>query len=479
MIGGPSCPGAWTYEAFNDVTITGPAIATGCDTELEHEWALGAPFAGVNVDAFSIRWEVDAVFPGGPTQFTFRSDDGIRLYIDDVKMFDRWSVHTVRTDVVAPTVAAGNHTVRIEYFDLSGNATASLEVVAPPPVTTTTTTTTAAPTTTTTTIGSGPLIATAMMPATGSQVNGVDIDVLGRAYTVATGQHRVFRDTAFGRVVFAGTGASGYTGDGGLATLAKLNSPSGIAFASNGDLYIADAGNHRIRKVTTAGLISTVAGSGSVGSGGDGGPPLLASFTDITGIAVRPNGNLLVADRSSRVVREIDFGADVINTVFGNGTNRGGGDGVPATSTGLDKPWDVSAYDGVLVVADRGTDKVWEVTSDGIAHYLAGGGSESTPGSLANRFAFGDARGVAVVQDGASGVPHDVLVADPSRSRVWRIRRSTARVEVVAGTGTAGNANFEGFANAAQLDNPVDVVSRPTVHFIADANNDAIRKVDG
>ena len=480
VINGPGCSvGEWSYDAFANLTLTGPTVATGCETTISHDWALAAPFPSVPADGFSVVWEADLLFPGGDVSFVMRSDDGIRLYLDDVRIFDLWIDHTVRVDRVARTVSAGAHTVRFEYFDRLDQATAALRVdvgvdptatTLPPP----TTTTTAAPPTTIPTA----LIRTLSMPATGDAIDGVAVDNAGNTYMLTSALQRVFKRTAAGVITtFAGTGTNGFSGDGSLATLAMLNNPSGIAVSSAGELYIADGGNRRIRKVSTAGIITTVAGTGLSGSGGDGGSPTAATFKELAGLALRPDDRLLVADRGARVVREINFSTNRITTVLGNGTPNGGGDGSPATATGLSRPVDVSAYDTVFAIADDRTGKVWEVTADGVAHLVAGGGSQTVAGAFASSFGFTSLSAVAVVQDGTSGGTHDVYVLDKGTSRLWRLDRSSGRVLAYAGTGIAGNANPVGLASVAQLNQPRDVISLLGFVYLADTGNDALRLI--
>ena len=390
----------------------------------------------------------------------------------------RSTTTTATTTTTAATTTTGPSTTTT-----TTPATTSTTTTTAPASTTTTTavsTTTTSTTTTTTTIpGPPPAIATRVLPATGDAVVGVAVDATDRVYTVSSAQHSVYRSVspADPAVLYAGSGSKGFSGDGGPATSAELNTPTAIAVTASGELYIADNGNNRIRKVSTTGIITTVAGTGSNGSSGDGGPPLSASFKDLYGLAVLPNGNLLVVDRQSRRVREINFATNVITTVFGNGTKFGGGDGFAANATGLDRPIDVAAYDDVYAVADESTGQVWEVTSDGIAHLVAGGGTQTTAGSLATQFAFSDLHAVSIRNDGVAGGAHDLFVVDRSTSRLWRINRATGRVDAYAGTGTAGNANFVGPASLAQLHNPEDVVSRPGGQYIADTGNDAVRKV--
>ncbi len=125
-------------------------------------------------------------------------------------------------------------------------------------------------------------------------------------------------------------------------------------------------------------------------------------------------------------IREIDLVANTIVTVFGNGTDQGGGDGQPAIATGLKKPVDVTAHDTFFDVVDESTGKIWEVTADGIAHFIAGGGSQSSPGSLATMFTFKDLVAISVIGD-VSGHDDDLLVLDRNTSRLWRIDRTTIR----------------------------------------------------
>ncbi len=294
---------------------------------------------------------------------------------------------------------------------------------------------------------------------------------------LATEQNRVFKVSPVGVItVAAGTGTAGFSGDGGPAGAAQLDSPSGIAVSPTDELYIADSDNRRVRKVSAAGSITTVAGTGAKGSSGDGGPPMAARFDTLEGITVRPNGRLLVADSANKTIREIDLVANMIATVFGNGTDRGGGDGAPAVATGLKKPVDVTAHDTFFDVVDEDTGKVWEVTADGIAHFIGGGGSQRNSGSLATMFEFKKPVAIAVIGD-VSGHDHDLLVLDTDTSRLWRVDRTTGRVYAEAGTGNAGNANPTGPAILAELDSPQDIVSTPGVDYIADSGNRSIRKI--
>src|SRR5262249_5172247 len=138
----------------------------------------------------------------------------------------------------------------------------------------------------------------------------------------------------------AGNGSSGYSGDGGPATAARLfpnGSVHGLAADSAGNLYISDGENHRVRKVNTAVIINTVAGNAEPGFSGDGGPATSASLQYPAGIAVDSADNLYIADSNNNRIRKVDT-AGIITTVAGNGNVAYSGDGVPATTTAVDRP---------------------------------------------------------------------------------------------------------------------------------------------
>lgn len=139
----------------------------------------------------------------------------------------------------------------------------------------------------------------------------------------------------------AGTGVPGYSGDGVPAIRASLWNPYGVAADANGSVYIADALNHRIRQVRPDGVITTVAGTGTAGYSGDGGPAAQASLNTPYGVAVDAQGSVYIADWGNRRIRCVGTDGD-ITTVAGNGTESYSGDGSLATETGMDQPWGVA-----------------------------------------------------------------------------------------------------------------------------------------
>jgi sugar lactone lactonase YvrE len=198
------------------------------------------------------------------------------------------------------------------------------------------------------------------------------IDSSGSLYISDSTNNRIRKITPGGMVsTVAGTGTEGFSGDGGPATLAMLNNPFGLALDSEDNLYIADFYNSRVRKVTPAGIISTVAGNGTAGFGGDGGPAVSANISYPYNIAVDAAGSLYIADAGNNRIRKVDS-AGIITTVAGNGTSGFSGDGSQAASAQLKSPEDV-AVDGAgnLYIADRGNSRIRKVTPDGVISTLS------------------------------------------------------------------------------------------------------------
>src|SRR5207249_1034730 len=178
-------------------------------------------------------------------------------------------------------------------------------------------------------------------PATTAEISypwGVAIDGQGNLFIADAGNGRIRKLSTDGTITtVAGNGTRGYGGDGGPATSASFNIPKAVVVDSQGNLFIVDTDNNRIRKVSANGTITTVAGNGTQAYGGDGGPATSASLDYPEGIALDGLGDLFIADTANHRVRKI--GADgTINTVAGNGTEAYGGDGGPARTASLDTP---------------------------------------------------------------------------------------------------------------------------------------------
>ena len=229
----------------------------------------------------------------------------------------------------------------------------------------------------------------------------------------------------------AGTGTPGVGGDGGTATSAPLASPFGVAVDGGGNLFIADQGFSRIRKVSPAGVITTVAGTGKYGVGGDGGAATSAQLADPMGVAVDGSGNLFIADRNSSRIRKVSA-SGVITTVAGTGKYGFSGDGGMATSAQLTDPVGVAVEgSGNLFIADGSGSRIRKVSASGVITTVAGTGAPgfSGDGGAATSAQLNSPYGVAV--DGGG----NLFIADPVGSRIRKVSASGV-ITTVAGTGT-------------------------------------------
>ncbi|MFE4518594.1 RICIN domain-containing protein [Kitasatospora sp. NPDC056783] len=271
----------------------------------------------------------------------------------------------------------------------------------------------------------------------------------------------------------AGTGIAGPKGDNGPAVTAELNRPFGIAVDGTGTLYFADRDNHRIRKITTDGRISTVAGTGKAGFGGDNGPAEKAQLNDPRGVVVDGAGVLHIADGGNHRIRKVAADGR-ISTVAGTGTAGFGGDGGPAVKAQLDSPlWVVVDGAGVLHIADHNNDRVRKVAADGTISTVAGTGTAGFggDGGPAVKAQLNRPHGLAL--DGAG----TLYIADSLNQRVRKVA-ADGTISTVAGTGTAGFGGDDGPAVEARLDVPTGVVVDGTgVLHIADGGNQRVRKV--
>jgi len=277
---------------------------------------------------------------------------------------------------------------------------------------------------------------------------------------------------------YAGTGVGGYSGDGGPATAAQVNWPEGVAVDEVGNLFIGDQANDRVRRVDAAtGVITTYAGNGLYGDSGDGGPATAARLNGPGGLAVDGEGNLFIADQYNHKVRRVDAATGVITTYAGTGSSGYSGDGGPATAAQLYQPSDVAVDTaGNLFIADQHNDRVRRVDAitgvittyagTGDAGYLGDGGP-----ATAARFDYP----VSVAVDGAG----NLFIADWNNSVVRRVDAATGVITTYAGTGSSGYSGDGGPATAAQVNWPIAVaVSGAGDLFIADTYNDRVRRVE-
>jgi uncharacterized protein (TIGR03437 family) len=307
-------------------------------------------------------------------------------------------------------------------------------------------------------------------PAIDAQLNapnGVAVDSSGNLYIADTGNNRV-RKVSNGIIsTVAGNGTYGFGGDNGPAGSAELNAPSGVAVDSSGNLYIADTANNRIREVSH-GVISTVAGNGTQGFGGDNGPAAGAQLNQPNGVAVDSAGNLYIADLGNNRVRQVSNG--VVSTVAGNGTRGFSGDGGPATSAQLYFPEGVAVDSaGNLYIADQWNDRIRKV-SNGLIGTVAGSWFNGYSGDNGPATSAGLSRPSGVAVDSAG----NLYIADTNNQRIRKI--SNAIIATVAGNGTAGYGGDGGPATIAELNWPMGAaVDSAGNLYIADTTNGRIR----
>ena len=203
---------------------------------------------------------------------------------------------------------------------------------------------------------------------------GVAVDSEGSVYIADTYNHRIRKVTPEGIIsTIAGAGVSGFDGDGGLGTAALLASPTGIAVASDGTLYIADTRNHRVRKLAVDGTITTFAGTGAAGFNGDGGPATLARLNNPRDVAVSADGKLYIVDRENRRIRMVDADG-LISTIAGTGSSGFNGDRGDAAQATLRAPYGIAVDNyGNLYIADTFNHRVRKVATDGTISTVAGG----------------------------------------------------------------------------------------------------------
>lgn len=275
---------------------------------------------------------------------------------------------------------------------------------------------------------------------------------------------------------FAGTGTAGFNGDNQSALIARLRNPAGVAIDSIGNIYIADRINHRIRKVDTAGLITTVAGTGIAGYNGDGILATTARVNNPTDVEVDRLGNLIICDQSNNRIRYLDMTTGMISTIAGTGVAGFNSDGILANTAQVNFPWGVSVDDSNnIYIADFLNNRIREISvTTGLISTIAGTGTAGFlgDGGLATAARINQASGVAVDS------LYNVYIADFSNNRIRKVDKTTGFISTIAGTGTAGALGDNGPATLAQLNGPINLtVDNQLRVFIADENNHEIRLI--
>jgi uncharacterized protein (TIGR03437 family) len=310
-------------------------------------------------------------------------------------------------------------------------------------------------------------------PATSAQLNtplGVAVDAAGNIY-IADSLNNTIRRVSAGGIIstFAGNSVPGNSGDGGAPTSAQLNGPQGVAVDAAGNLYIADTQNHKVRKIS-GGVIGTFAGSGTAGFSGDGGTATAASLNAPFGVAVDAAGNVYIAEFGNSRVRKVDT-KGVITTVAGNGISGYGGDGGAAAGAQLNGPQSVAVdAAGNLYIADTANNRLRRVTPGGTIGTIGGNGLAgfAADGVQAVGTQVGNPTGVAVDTFG------NVYMADGD-ARVRKIYPSGI-IATIAGIGVRGYTGDGGVATAARLSAPSAVAVDTSGNvYVADTLNNAVR----
>ena len=315
-------------------------------------------------------------------------------------------------------------------------------------------------------------------PATATELyspSSVAIDGSGNVYITDQSNARVRKVNISGIIsTFAGNGTLGFLGDGGPAIAAELNGTGGVAVDASGNVYIADDNNNRVRKVNTAGVISTFAGNGTSGFFGDGGPATTAELSSPNGIAVDGSGNIYIADYSNNRIRIVNT-LGVINTFAGNGIAGFFGDGGPATAAELHGPTSIAVWGGNVYIADNSNHRIRIVNTSGVISTFAGNGTAGFfgDGGPATSAEILSLQGVCT--DGSG----NVYISDEANNRIRKVNTSGI-ISTFAGNGTGGFFGDGGPATAAEIYLPIGICSDGISNiYIADRANERVRMVSG
>ncbi|MDX1945083.1 MAG: hypothetical protein SFU86_06725 [Pirellulaceae bacterium] len=308
---------------------------------------------------------------------------------------------------------------------------------------------------------------------------GVEIGPDGSLYICEVRNHRVRRlDEATGRLTtVAGSGQVGYAGDGGSATAAKLNEPYEVRFDKAGNMLFVEMKNHLVRKVdANTGTISTIAGTGKAGFGGDDGPATAAQLSIPHSIALDAADNLYIADIGNHRIRKVDAKTGIITTIAGTGEKRPPVAG-PAAGKPMVGPRALFIQDGVLWIALREGHSVWKMPlASGVLSHVAGTGKKgfTGDGGPAAEATFDGPKGIVVTRDGGA-----VLVVDTENHAIRKIDLASGKISTVAGKGPkfAGGDGDGGPATEATLNRPHGICVGPKDEvYIGDTLTHRVRK---
>ena len=315
-------------------------------------------------------------------------------------------------------------------------------------------------------------------PAVSALLNrpqGVSLDAAGNIYVADNNNQAIRKINTSGTIsTIAGTVAAGYSGDGGPATLANLNRPFQAKVDALGNVYIADTYNHCIRKVSTTGMISTIAGNGTAGYLGDGTPASTALLNNPCGLVFDAAGNLYIGDSYNHRIRKIDMATGIISTYAGTGTLGYSGDGFAATTATLSYPNYVYIdQSGAFYITDNGNHVIRKIDGTGTITTVAGNGIF---GFFGDGFAATTAR-----LNYPGGVTTDLagnlFIADNANNRIRKVDPSGI-ITTFAGTGAPAFGGDGSPAISAQINQPKDLAMDALGNMlVVDNNNSCIRKI--
>lgn len=311
---------------------------------------------------------------------------------------------------------------------------------------------------------------------------GVEIGPDGALYVTEVRNHRVRRlDLKSGDLTtVAGNGTKGHSGDGGPATKAQLNEPYEVRFDRDGNMLFVEMMNHLVRRVDAkTGVITTIAGTGKPGVSGDGGPATSATFKQPHSIALDAQGNLYIADIGNHRIRRVDAKSGIVETIAGCDEKKLPQEGQVAKGNPILGPRALYIDGAVMWIALREGHSVWRMDlNDGILHHVAGTGKVNFTGDggPAKDGTFNGPKGIAV------GPDKNVYVVDTENQAIRMIDTRSNTLSTIAGHGpkAKGGAGDGGPATAAEMDRPHGICVGPDgAVYIGDTNNHRVRRVSG
>ena len=298
---------------------------------------------------------------------------------------------------------------------------------------------------------------------------GVVADKNGNVYIADFSNNRIRKVSRNGTIsTLYGTGVAGYSGDHGLATSARFNGPACIAIDDTGSLYVADYFNSRVRKIDTFGIITTVAGNGVTGYSGDGGPATAASFNNPIFVFINPSGELIITDDNNSRVRKVSA-SGYISTIAGTGVAGYNGDEMLATAAKLNNPGAaIQDSAGNVYISDVDNNRIRKITPDGYIHTYAGTGVAGWSGD-------GGAPNSAQISGpyGLSEYKGDLYFSEVYGNRIRLIRSGV--MSTIAGNGTVGYSGDNGYAQLCQLNIATGLYATESGVYVADAYNNKVR----